>query len=173
MKYLDMRSKMLILKYEETREAVDIDAAVDFCENAYNNAPKGDLRVDEDTRGIFSLNLCRALMLKYGDVTRDPADLERAITISEQTLHRVQDTVIRADVEYLLSRLILHKYELTESSDDLCYAALHSVQAFNWIPEDHPRRQEYLKNLVMIETVESEGRENLFKIIPQMENRSL
>ena len=172
-KHIDMKGKTLILKYEETREAVDIDTAVDFYENACNNARKGDANADEDTRRILSRNLSRALMLKYGDVTRDPTDPDRALNICKQAINQATDIVIKVGLDYLLSRLMLHKYEPTEDKADIMHAAKHSVQAFNRVSEDHPQRQEYLKNSVMMKSVKGSGRDGSLLMIPHMGNRSL
>ena len=102
-------------------------------------------------------------MLKYGNVTRNPADLERAATICEQTLHWAPDIVIITDLDYLLSRPILRRYKPTGSNDDLAIAANHSTQAFNWTPEDRSPKQQHLENMEMMESIRGSRRELLPK----------
>ena len=47
-KYIDMLKKVLILKYEEIRAAIDIDAAMDFYENAFYNVQERDSEIYRD-----------------------------------------------------------------------------------------------------------------------------
>ena len=151
-KYTIMMSMLLIFKYEETGEAADIHRAVLFCENANIYAPQGDMCIYQDERAILLGNLSRALMLKYANVTEDITDLERAITISQQALETTSDLVMKAEFDYYLSKMLLHRYERTKVDEDLHAAKLHALQATNLTPSGHPDRHTYLEHLSHIQS---------------------
>lgn len=149
--YIDMMSKMLIFRGNETGEARDIERAVSYCEELRNQVPQGDTPVHRDIRAIYFRNHSRALMLKYENVSENIFDLEQAITICQQALENTYDSVLKAEQHYYLSRMLLHKHKATESDIEIEAAKFHAQQAVDLIPAGHPDKQTYVENLVHIQ----------------------
>ncbi len=149
--YIDMMSKMLIFRGDETGEARDIERAVSYCEELSNQVSQIDTPVHRDIRAIYFRNHSRALMLKYENVSENIFDLEQAVTICQQALDNTYDSVLKAEQHYYLSRMLLHKHKATESDIEIEAAKFHAQQAVDLIPAGHPDKQTYVENLVHIQ----------------------
>lgn len=144
--YIDMMSKMLIFRGNETGEACDIDRAVSYCEGLSNRLTQRDTPVHRDIRATHFRNYSRALMLKYENVSKNIIDLEQAITFCQKALDNSSDSVLKAEEHYYLSRML----QATESDIEIEAAKLHAQQAVNLIPAGHPDKQTYIENLAHI-----------------------
>lgn len=94
--YHDMMSKMLKVKGTVTEEARDIERALSYCEELNNHIQQEDTPIDQDIRAIYFRNLSRALMLKYEIVSENIFNLELAITMIQQALNSISDSVPKA-----------------------------------------------------------------------------